>query len=99
MNGYQIDAELSKKYLEEHPDLDEAKKEHIKTTIECDMFLAKQTQDGINELFNSGAFNQICKGYCEKAMGNCQLDKDTIDQVMRELEFLFSTITADWAVK
>ena len=39
-------------------------------------------------MFDSGAFSDILKAYCKKAMQNCKIDDDTIDRVMSEIKWL-----------
>lgn len=45
-------------------------------------------------LFATGVFNDICKGYVKKAMGNCGLEEEICAAVMEELRHLLDTITA-----
>ena len=99
MYELEIEAKMHREYLEKHPELDKDTKEYFQMLIERELFLAKQTPEGICALFNTGIFNEICKGYCKKAMENCKLDKDTIDRVMRELGFSFDTCTASQVLK
>lgn len=99
MHELEIDAKLHREYLEKHPELDKATKEYFQMLIEGELFLAKQTPEGICALFNTGIFNEICKGYCQRALENCELDKDTVDRVMHELGFLFDICTAAQVLK
>lgn len=99
MYELEIDAKLHREYLEKHPELDKDTKEYYQMLIEIELFLSKQTQAGICALFNTGIFNEICKGYAKKAMENCELDKDTVDRMMSALCFLFDTATADQALR
>lgn len=99
MYGLEFDAKQHKEYLEKHPELDKDTKEYYQMLIEIELFLSKQTQAGICALFNTGIFNEICKGYCRKAMENCQLDKETADRVMSALGFAFDTCTAAQVLK
>lgn len=50
-------------------------------------------------MFDSGAFSDILKAYCKKAMQNCKIDDDTIDRVMREIKWLLDTEKATGDVK
>lgn len=67
--------------------------EAIKLSINAMKTLNDKTDDEIYALFSTGAFNDILKGYCKKALGNCKFDKKQIDAVMDELKWLLDTIS------
>lgn len=99
MNGYEIIAQSYEKLLERKPEMDPAEKENINRTIKSLRLIADKTEDEINELFGTGAFNEICKGYFRKAMTNCKLDDKTIAAVMDELKWLLDTMPVQDARK
>lgn len=99
MYGLEVDAEMHRQYLEKHPELDKDTKEYFQMLMEGELFLSKQTQEGICALFNTGIFNEICKGYCEKALKNCKLEQEKVDRVMSQLSFLMDTMTAAQILK
>ena len=48
---------------------------------------------------NSGAFNDVLKAYCRKAMQNCNVDSETISNVMNEVKWLLDTVSANEIIK
>lgn len=99
MYGLEVDAEMHRQYLEKHPELDKDTKEYFQMLMEGELFLSKQTQEGICALFNTGIFNEICKGYCKEALKNCKLEQENVDRVMSQLSFLMDTMTAAQILK
>lgn len=67
--------------------------EAIKLSINAMKTLNDKTDNEICALFSTGAFNDILKGYCKKALENCKFDKKQIDAVMDELKWLLDTIS------
>jgi len=65
--------------------------EAIKLSINAMKTLNDKTDDEIYALFSTGAFNDILKGYCKKALENCKFEKKQIDAVMNELKWLLDT--------
>lgn len=65
--------------------------EAMKLTISAMKTLNDKTEDEICALFSTGAFNDILKGYCKKALENCDFDNKQIDSVMEELRWLLDT--------
>jgi len=57
-------------------------------------FLGTSSDEMIYEMFDSGAFNSIAKGYVKLALKNTETDKDKADQVIQELCRLFDTVKA-----
>lgn len=99
MNGYEMLAQSYEKLLEKKPEMDPAEKENFNRTIKSLRLVADKAEEDINELFGTGAFNDICKGYFRKAMVNCQLDDKTIAAVMDEFKWLLDTMPAQDARK
>ena len=59
----------------------------------------KESQNEVMiKMFDSGAFSDILKAYCKKAMQNCKID-DTIDRVMSEIKWLLDTEKASQIIK
>jgi len=99
MDGFELLAKSYEKQLKEHPEWDATAKEDVERTIKCLNLLVGTNDLDRDEIFNSGAFNDICKGYFRKSMQNCKLDQDTINAVMEEFRWLLETISATEARK
>lgn len=93
MNGYQFQADTYRKYLEQHPD--EENKESIERTIKVNEFLATCTKEEIEELYNTGAFNEITKAYARKAMQNLGFKKKEVEAVQDEIKWLHDTVGSE----
>ena len=100
MNGYQMTADSYRTLLEREKDIDRAS---IESKIKALDFLATSTEEERLELFNSSAFNYVVKGYVKMAMDNVELEDgskiedETKRAIVRELNYLFDTVTADQA--
>ena len=92
MNGYQFQADAYRKYLEQHPN--EENKESIEKTIKVNEILAICTKEEIEELYNTGTFNEITKAYAKKAMQNLGFQKKEVEAVQDEIKWLHDTIGA-----
>lgn len=66
----------------------------MKCSINAMKTLNNKTDDEICAIFSTGAFNDILKGYCKKALENCKFDKKQIDAVMDEIKWLLDTYNA-----
>ena len=96
MNSYQSYIESYKQILENNrKDID---REHITSEIKALEPFAERTDEEIIKMFDSGAFRDILKAYCKKAMQNCKID-DTIDRVMSEIKWLLDTEKASQIIK
>lgn len=93
MNGYQFQADAYRKYLEQHPN--EENKESIEKTIKVNDFLATCTKEEIEELYNTGVFNEITKAYARKAMQNLGFKKKEVDAVQDEIKWLHDTVGSE----
>jgi len=92
MNGYTMLADSYRKAKEK-----ETSQEHkamFDKEIRILDFLGTCDSDDIYRLFNSSAFNEIAKEYCEKAMRELEFDIDDIKRVRHTMETLFSEKTA-----
>ena len=92
MNGYEIMAESYRDYLKEHPGTPEA--EAVQDKIKAYSYLAGASDRERLELFNSSAFNNVCKGYFLKAMDNRGIDQETRRNLLKEISVLFDEMTA-----
>lgn len=55
-------------------------------------FLGTSSDEMINEMFDSGAFNSIVKGYVTLALKNTGTDEEKTKQGLQELCRLFDTV-------
>lgn len=94
MNGFAFLAESYKQLLEKDPNNEEIRKQ-----IKLLGFLGECSQQDIEELYNSSAFNDITKAYCKKAMQNCGVDAEVINNVLSEIKWLHDTVNASDIIK
>lgn len=99
MDGFDILAKSYEKQLADHPEWDATTKESVERTIKSLKILVGTTALEHNELFDTGAFSEICKGYFRKTMINCKVSDDTIEAVMNEFKWLLEKISAGEARK
>lgn len=92
MNEYKSRSEGYRQYLEAHPE--EPNKKYIERQIEILDFLAACKPDDIDELYNTGVFNDITAAYARKAMENVGIEPKKIKEVMEEIRWLHDTVTA-----
>lgn len=92
MANYDLMIQSYEDILAKKPDMCDA--ETVKLSLDALKTLNNKTDDEICAIFNTGAFNDILKGYCKKAMENCKLDKEQIDAVMAEIKWLLDTCNA-----
>ena len=97
MNGYQLQAESYQRYLEQNPTAPEAVKADIASKVKIYSFLATLDKKERLEIFNSTAFNEVCKGYLAMALDNIGADADTRQAALNELHYLFDTVSAEQA--
>ena len=100
MNGYTMLAESYKKLLQEGKVTEEEAKKNIKVME----FLAECSEEEINIMFDSAAFNEIMKEYVRRAINNADLgeeeEKEEIkSKIMNELRWLLSEKTAGEIMK
>ena len=94
MNGYQLQADSYKSYLQQNPDAPAAVREDLASKIRIYSFLATLDKGERMELFNSSAFNDVCKGYLAMALDNIGADAETRNKALTELGYLFDEKTA-----
>lgn len=92
MNGYELMAASYRKLLEKESFPEESRKK-LAREIELYDFLAKCSKEDIYTLFDSGAFNEICAGYAEKA----EAVKDPGQSITRALQGCFDMMSAKQA--
>lgn len=96
MNGYQLHADSYKKLLENTETAQEVQ-EDIKKKIKAFEIMANTDRQTQFEVFNTGGFNDICKGFLLMAMNRAGSDHDTARRTMNELTNLFDTMSAEQA--
>lgn len=95
MGNYDTLIESYELFLEKkRENLDKEGRKSLEVQINAMKAVNDKTQEEICAIFNTGAFNNIVKGFCHKAMENCTLDDSQIEEIMEELNFLFDTISA-----
>lgn len=89
-------AETAQRNLEKNPE------QHTEKRRECIKifgFLGELTEDEFYKLFDSGAFNDILKAYCEIAAKKIGLTETQIDDLTNELNNAMDIMTAKAALK
>lgn len=96
MNGYQMSADAYKTFLERGNPAGEvrADMERKITALEIMATTDRPTQ---YEIFNSSGFNDIVNGYIAMALDNLETDTETRKDILREIRYLFDTVTAEQA--
>lgn len=96
MNGYQMSAESYRKLLATEQLTGQARTE-IESKIAALEVIAGMDPEQQHQLFNTGAFNDIVKGYALMALNDAGIDKTRTAKVMRLLDITLDTILADEA--
>lgn len=94
MNGYELHVNAYRKILQENDSLSEDVKASIEREIKILDIMANLSEQERMMLFDTGAYNDVLKGYCRKAMQNCDIDHKKIQQVIGEIGYLLDTIGA-----
>lgn len=94
MNGYELHANAYRKFLREDDSLSEEVKASIEREIKILDIMANLSEQERMMLFDTGAYNDVLKSYCRKAMQNCDIDHEKIQQVIGEIGYLLDTIGA-----
>lgn len=81
------------------PDTSDELKQHLKVQITALRAISGKSDSEIAAIFNTGAFNDIVRGYVKKALVNTNLAKELVEDVLGELNYLFDAITAEEAKK
>jgi hypothetical protein len=99
MNGYKLMAASYKKYLEQHPEEPDEVKQQLLAEIKVNELLAGLSEPEIMMIFDSGAFNQVIKSYCYKAMEMANIAPDKLSEVRDNIGYLLETTKAGEVVK
>lgn len=92
MNGYKL---IADSYRNVAQGADKEIREGIEKKIRIYDFLATCDQEDKCELFNSSAFNDFVKMYCQLAMNEAELDQDEQDKVMSNLKYLMDSVDVE----
>lgn len=90
MNGYDLTAD-SYRVLKENGEMDGEKADRLIRLYE---FLSGCEDNDILELVNSGAFNDVIRGYAELAARKAGIDGETRYLIKQQMRWLFSEKTA-----
>lgn len=58
------------------------------------MEMFTKSKEEVNEMFNSGIFNEIVKGYMAVTLDNCNMEHDKVMECLGELDKMFDEMTA-----
>lgn len=97
MNGYQLLADNYRKLLNNSANTAQDAQEAIKRKIKALDIMANLDRQTQFELFNSGGFNGVCRGFLLMAMDNAGADHDTASRILSALDGLFETTGAEQA--
>ena len=97
MNGFEMQADAYRQYLEKNPT--NANREYLEKQIRVYDFLGSCSEEEICMLYDSGAFNDITKAYCEKAMSNKGLSEEDIKSVKGEIYVLHDLLSSGEILK
>lgn len=96
MNGYQLHADSYKRLLDS-TDISQEAKDAIKKKIRALEIMANTDRQTQLELFNSGGFNDVCKGYFLLAMDRAGTDQNAASRAINALDGLFDEMGAEQA--
>ena len=91
MNGYQIQAEAYRQVLASDQKVG---REHLEKQVKIFDFLGSLDEEELCMVFDSGAFNEITKAYCRRAMNGVDISREQTNAVMEEMRWLFDTVGA-----
>lgn len=97
MLGYKMQAQHYREFLLSQPE--KCDEEFMERQIKIYDFLGEQSVADMHELYNSGAFNDYTKAYCEVAAKHIGLTEEQKSQLLQEIKFLHDTITAKQALQ
>ena len=90
MNDYEVLVDSYKKLLSDG----KIEREVAEKEIRVLDFLAKCDSDDVCRLFNSGAFNDIFKGYLNAAIKDAELDEEAAARLKESVRWLLDTKSA-----
>lgn len=85
MNSYEVLAKAYEKRIQQDKERDTKEIREKIAALRCMGNIDPCT------LFNTGAFNDICQKYAQKAMENCKISEKQIAAVMEEMRWLLDT--------
>lgn len=92
MNGYKMTADAYREFKKKDPKI------NVDSNIKTLDFLATCTEEDIQNLFNSSAFNNICMGYVKNALNDFEeLSDDMKDRITSHVKYKFDILTAEQA--
>lgn len=94
MNGYELHANAYRKILREDDSLSEEVKASIEREIKILDIMANLSEQERMMLFDTGAYNDIVKEYCRKAMEMHNMSYEDIQAVLGNIKYLFDSIKA-----
>lgn len=94
MNGYKLHADSYRRYLTDNPDTDSEAAAAITDKIKALDVMSELTRGQRMELFNTGGFNNICRGYLQIALDEAGVDDHTRGAVSAALDRLFDGVGA-----
>ena len=97
MNGYKLLSDQYRAFLAEHPAEPDEAREGIQRKIKALDILAGCTKAEKQELFNTGAFNDVIKDFLKMSMDNTGIKDADKRELMGELLNLLDTVTAEQA--
>ena len=91
MNGYQI---IANQYRDVCKDLEGQERKELEDKAKAYQFLADANRPTQLELFNSGAFNNVVKGYVLMSMNELHIDDNEIGAVIQRISELMDEKTS-----
>lgn len=92
MNGYEVNAAAYRKAAENETDT-ETRNNLLHEAALLDIMAGLSDGDR-KRLFDTGAFNDVCRGYTRAALDRAGIDRDKISDVMATLGGLFDEMDA-----
>ena len=97
MTNFDFSIKSYKQLIETRPE--DGNIEYMKQQIIALESVNHKSDEEIDTLFNTGVFNDICKGYCKMALTECEISESKIEAVMDTLRWLFDTTPPSTARK
>ena len=95
MNGYELNANAYRETLKQQGDsLPQEVKASVEREIKILDIMAKLDEKERRMIFDTGAYNDIVKTYCKKAMEMHEMSEEDIQAVLGNIGYLFDTIRA-----
>jgi hypothetical protein len=94
MNGYQLQADSYRQYLEQYKDTPPEVVEHMNREIKVNDMLASLTKQEIMMIFDTGAYNEVLQAYCYKAMEMAEIPAEKLGEVRGNIKYLLDTVGA-----